>query len=505
MVMHAAKYPRLEVGYTGHVEKPRAHRCDNNDRYGSEKSHNRLEASYKGELEKSPRYPSKSRDTRSHKGERNRTNHVHSRNSEKTRSDKESQFRSRDEPEPEKRRDDQRRKIKDDSRRVAIRYCGDWTEQRSSTSNRIYYFNTATEESRWEKPPEWEDSRAKVPDHSTSSSMPHRRHNSQSSNRPYERPSSSASANHQKSWHESSRDTRHSSTRPADYHRTSNGPRRPIDDRHTSSSRRDSSSKDARQNNERSGSITSSGNRKDRREEASRTQVTEVKDLGEDMEISPTSSPCSSTHSSPSIKGKQNSKAMVEVLKNIQEALTKKSIIGKKICPTDGGSNGRIPTANNDEDPDDDYESPEDGSDQDSRTSSVPPETPEDMNIVDKLNSQLPPSTGSLSKLKPRSRDTVPTLPPSLADYYDESLIGHVKSWPSELAETETWKLGGELLQLKASNSQVSVDLKRYRSAVRLANVQATLKEQRIIFLQKLQKNIEESKPARHFQDDCVS
>lgn len=93
--------------------------------------------------------------------------------------------------------------------------------------------------------------------------------------------------------------------------------------------------------------------------------------------------------------------------------------------------------------------------------------------------SHLPPPKGPLSKLIPRSRDTVPTLPPNLADYYDESLIGHVKDWPSEIPEAETWRLGGELLHQKASNSQISVDLKRYRSAVRLANVQATLKEQR--------------------------
>lgn len=35
--------------------------------------------------------------------------------------------------------------------------------------------------------------------------------------------------------------------------------------------------------------------------------VTDVKDTGEDMDISPTSSPASSPHSSPSAKGKQNS------------------------------------------------------------------------------------------------------------------------------------------------------------------------------------------------------
>lgn len=73
---------------------------------------------------------------------------------------------------------------------------------------------------------------------------------------------------------------------------------------------------------------------------------------------------------------------MVEnVLKSLQEALTRST--GKKV-PCDGGSNGRIPSINNDDDHDD-YESPEEGSDKDSRTSSVPPDTSE-VCLVDMLN-----------------------------------------------------------------------------------------------------------------------
>lgn len=74
---------------------------------------------------------------------------------------------------------------------------------------------------------------------------------------------------------------------------------------------------------------------------------------------------------------------MVEnVLKTLQEALTRST--GKKINTNEGGSNGRIPPVNND-DEHDDYESPEEGSDKDSRTSSVPPDTSE-VCLVDMLN-----------------------------------------------------------------------------------------------------------------------
>jgi hypothetical protein len=46
------------------------------------------------------------------------------------------------------------RAVQKSSRGERIKACGNWREERSS-SGKVYYYNTVTEKSQWEKPPEW--------------------------------------------------------------------------------------------------------------------------------------------------------------------------------------------------------------------------------------------------------------------------------------------------------------------------------------------------------------
>lgn len=89
-----------------------------------------------------------------------------------------------------------------------------------------------------------------------------------------------------------------------------------------------------------------------------------------------------------------------------------------------------------------------------------------------------------------QSKLTLHTLPPpiqltpSLSRLYREDLIGHVLSWPAEQVEKCSNRVGEETHQISSHGiTKVSADLKMARSLVRLAEIQATLQEQRILFL----------------------
>lgn len=84
------------------------------------------------------------------------------------------------------------------------------------------------------------------------------------------------------------------------------------------------------------------------------------------------------------------------------------------------------------------------------------------------------------------------TLTPSLARLYREDLISHVQGWPAEQVERGSHRLGDEAHQIASHGiTRVSAELKMARSLVRLAEIQATLQEQRILFLRQQMVDLE--------------
>jgi len=88
------------------------------------------------------------------------------------------------------------------------------------------------------------------------------------------------------------------------------------------------------------------------------------------------------------------------------------------------------------------------------------------------------------SKLALHSLPPPLQLTPSLSRLYRENLIGHVLAWPAEQVERCCGRIAEETHQISSHGiTKVSADLKMARSLVRLAEIQATLQEQRILFL----------------------
>ena len=101
-------------------------------------------------------------------------------------------------------------------------------------------------------------------------------------------------------------------------------------------------------------------------------------------------------------------------------------------------------------------------------------------------------SSSPLVALKPQ----IPELTKSLARFYKESLIGHVTNWPPEAVEKSCQRINEEHLNISNLGiTKVSTELKMARSLVRLAEIQATLQEQRILFLRQQSIDLESMRP----------
>jgi hypothetical protein len=93
--------------------------------------------------------------------------------------------------------------------------------------------------------------------------------------------------------------------------------------------------------------------------------------------------------------------------------------------------------------------------------------------------------------LKPQ----IPSLTPSLSKHYKESLIGHVIGWPAEAVERAAQRCNDEHNAISNLGvTKVSAELKMARSLVRLAEIQAMLQEQRILFLRQQSIDLENMK-----------
>uniref|UniRef100_A0A8D8Q2M0 WW domain-containing adapter protein with coiled-coil n=1 Tax=Cacopsylla melanoneura TaxID=428564 RepID=A0A8D8Q2M0_9HEMI len=91
-------------------------------------------------------------------------------------------------------------------------------------------------------------------------------------------------------------------------------------------------------------------------------------------------------------------------------------------------------------------------------------------------------------------RPQAPSVNTGLANHYREDLTSHVRGWPADVCEKQAQKMAEESNHSSMHLCRVSAELKSARAIVRNSEIQATIQEQRILFLRQQIQRLEEMK-----------